>query len=62
MERKSKGEGDRGRRKTGREAGERESEGTSHGIRRAQTCTAGQNEGMERRVKQGKEVTQMRGE
>lgn len=56
MERKSKGKEDRGRRKTGREAGERESEGTSRGVCRALMCTVGQNEGMEQRVKQGKEV------
>lgn len=43
MERKSKGEVDRGRRKTGRAAGERESDGTSRGVHHAQTCTVGQN-------------------
>lgn len=57
MERKSKGEGDRKRWKTGRAAGQKERARERVFVAHRRV---GQNEGTEQRVKQGKEVRQMR--
>lgn len=59
MERKSKGEGDRGRWKTGRQAGQKGRVKERVAVYVAHR-RVGQNEVTERRVKRGKEARQMR--